>query len=426
MVPAMPATRLLAGILLLTAACAARPAPIASVAAPAAPGVAHPFGSRPLQYPAGSIRPAGGQAALDAAVAAAYDRWKAAYVATACGGHYVKSPGEQGQIASSSGNAAGMIITAFMAGHDPEARTIYDGILTLSRKFPSYLEHRAGNLSYAIVRNPDGSCAHPRDKKGNNTGDSSVNGDLDFGFALLLGERQWSDARYGSEAKKTIATIRQYDFNPTSHVPLIGDWASLPGEPEEWKTSGKTSNFMLGHFRAFAQADDRPFWNETVEKLHALTEATVTRHSPAAGLLPLYLRYGTTPPPAKMLGDQHAGHFVKDAGSIPFRLAADVLASGDPRSRAALARMLAFVQKAAGGDPARIVDGYNLDGSALASAGTVKFIAPFGSAAIFDAANQAWLDATWKLMLAAPAGEQEADTENLLNMILISGNWWQP
>jgi len=163
-----------------------------------------------------------------------------------------------------------------------------------------------------------------------------------------------------------------------------------------------------------------------VEKLHALTEATVSRHSPAAGLLPLYLRYGTTPPPAKMLGDQNAGHFVKDAGSIPFRLAADVLASGDARSRAALSRMLVFVQKAAGGDPAKIVDGYNLDGTALATEGTMKFIAPFGSAAIFDAANQAWLDATWKLMVAAAPGKQEADTENLLNMILISGNWWQP
>jgi endo-1,4-beta-D-glucanase Y len=425
MVPAMPATRLPAALLLLSA-CAATPAPVPSAPAPAAPVAAHPFGSRPLKYPAGSIRPSGGQAALDAAVTAAYDRWKAAYVATACGGYHVKAPGEPGQIASSAGNAAGMIITAFMAGHDPQARVIYDGILTLSRKFPSYLEHRSGNLSYAIIQAPDGSCVYPKDKKGNNTGDSAVNGDLDFGFALLLGQRQWSDPRYGEEARKTIATIRQYDFNPTSRVPLIGDWASLPGEPEEWKTSGKTSNFMLGHFRAFAGADDRPFWTETVDKLHALTEATISRYSPSAGLMPLYLRYGTTPPPAKMLGDQNAGHFVGDAGSIPFRLAADVLASGDARSRATLARLLAFVQKATGGDPAKIVDGYNLDGTALAQKGSLEFIAPFGSAAIFDAANQAWLDATWKLMLAAPTGKHDEDTANLLNMILVSGNWWQP
>ena len=124
----MPLAARLFVALLLASACASRPAPVSTVA-PVAPAVAHPFGSRPLAYPAGSIRPAGGQAALDAAVTAAYDRWKAAYLASACGGRYIKSAGEPGQIASSSGNAAGMIITAFMAGHDPEARAIYDGWL---------------------------------------------------------------------------------------------------------------------------------------------------------------------------------------------------------------------------------------------------------------------------------------------------------
>jgi hypothetical protein len=319
-----------------------------------------------------------------------------------------------------------MIITAYLAGHDPEARAIYDGLFTVSRKFPSYLEHREGNVSYAIIENPDGTCAWPKDKKGQNTGDSSVHGDLDYGFALLLGARQWGASGHAEQAKKTIATIRQWDINPDSRIPLIGDWASLPGEPEEWKTSGKPSNFMLGHFRAFATADDRAFWNETVEKLHALTEITVGKYAPATGLLPLYLRFGTTPPPAKMLSDQNAGHFVKEAGMLPFRFAADYLASGDARSKTVLTRMLGFVQRTTGGDPRKIVDGYRLDGTALASKGSVKFIAPFGSAAIFDAANQGWLDATWKLMLAAPTGDQVSDTVNLLNMILISGNWWQP
>jgi hypothetical protein len=49
------------------------------------------FGAHPQQYPAGAIKPAGTQAELDAAVAAAYDKWKAAYVMASCGGHVVKS-----------------------------------------------------------------------------------------------------------------------------------------------------------------------------------------------------------------------------------------------------------------------------------------------------------------------------------------------
>jgi len=424
-----PSLRSLALVTLALACGCATTTPPAPAPAPVA-AASRPFGARPLKYPAGSIRPTGEQSALDAAVRSAYDRWKANHVTTGCGGYYVKRKGDLGQVSSSSANATGMILAAFMAGHDPDAQKIYDGLLTVSRKFPSYLEHRGGNLSYAIVQNADGSCAWPRDKKGANTGDSSVNGDLDFAFALLLGEQQWgrrgTTFDYGEEARKTIATIRQYDFNPDSRVPLIGDWASLPGEPVEWKTSGKTSNFMFGHFRAFARADQPAFWNDTVEKLQTLCATTVASHSATTGLLPLYLRYGTTPPPGKMLGTKDAGHFVDEAGTIPFRLAADYLASGDGRTRAALVRMLDWVKGRTGGDPAKIVDGYRLDGAELATRGTPLFIAPFGSAAIFDGANQAWLDATWKLLASAPAGDQEVDTINLLNMILISGNWWQP
>src|SRR5688500_11690173 len=79
---------------------------------------ARAFGSRPLEYRQGSIRPAGSQPELDQAVKAAYDRWKAAHVRTGCGGYLVKSAGEPGQVASSASIAAGMIITAFLAGHD--------------------------------------------------------------------------------------------------------------------------------------------------------------------------------------------------------------------------------------------------------------------------------------------------------------------
>jgi hypothetical protein len=224
-------------LVVLVLGCATKAPPPPATAPVAA--ASRPFGAHPMRYPAGSIRPRGEQSALDAAVKAAYDRWKASHLTTGCGAYYVKRKGDLGQVSSSSANAGGMILVAFMAGYDPDAQKIFDGLLTVSRKFPSYLEHRSGNLSYAIVENADGSCTWPKDKKGANTGDSSVNGDLDFAFALLLGQRQWGRQGtmfdYGEEARKTIATIRQYDFNPDSRVPLIGDWASLPDEPVEWQ-----------------------------------------------------------------------------------------------------------------------------------------------------------------------------------------------
>jgi len=382
------------------------------------------FGSHSMQYPAGSIKPTGSQDALDAAVKAAYDKWKAAHVTTGCGSYYVKSTGEPGQVSSSPANGKGMIITAIMAGHDPEAQKIYDGILTVSRKFPSYLAMREGNLSYAILKDAAGNCARPKE------GDSSVHGDIEFAFGLLLGEAQWgtkdTTLKYIDEAKKTIPTIQMYDINPDSRFPLIGDWASLPGEPVMWKTTTMPSNFMLGHFRAFGKVNNATFWMETVEKIQAHITTTVTKYSAMTGLLPLYLSNGTTPPPGALLGDANAGHYVLESSSIPFRLAADYIASGDMRSKAALTKMLTWVKMKSGNDPSKIVDGYRLDGTDIGTKANLEFIAPFGSAAIFDGANQAWVDATWKLMTAAPTGDQNVDTANLLNMILISGNWWQP
>ena len=60
----------------------------------------HLFGAHSGKYPAGSIKPTGSQDALDAAVKAAYDKWKAAYVTQACGGYAVKSTGEPNQVTS--------------------------------------------------------------------------------------------------------------------------------------------------------------------------------------------------------------------------------------------------------------------------------------------------------------------------------------
>jgi hypothetical protein len=53
-------------------------------------------------------------------------------------------------------------------------------------------------------------------------------------------------------------------------------------------------------------------------------------------------------------------------------------------------------------------------------------LAPVAAAAVFDAANQAWLDAAWKVITAAPAGTQDAGSANLPGRSIVTGNWWQP
>jgi hypothetical protein len=397
--------------------------------APGNPAAGHQFGARPQKYPDGSIRPSGDQGTLDAAIKGAYDKWKAAYVMAACEGYVIKTGGAD--MTSSPALGTGMILTTIMAGHDPDAQKIFDGLFAVGRKFPSILgitvpaKHgigpRENNTSLPAYAVGAGCKAVPE-------GDSAVDGDLDFGFALLLADAQWGSSgkiNYLAEAKKTISAIEQYSMSKAK-LPLIGDWASLPNEGH-WYTDTKPAHFMVGHFRGFAKASGTPYWTEAADAVEATIAEAQTKFSPMAGLLPQYLMGGKTLPGAKVLPDDRNAQAYFDAvGWLPLRFAADYIASGDARSKTALSKINTWIKTTTGGDPAKIVDGYRLDGGALGTKGTMAFVAPFASIAIFDAANQAWLDAAWKLMAAAPSAGWSADTANLLGMLIVTGNWWQP
>jgi len=383
------------------------------------PPTGHLFGAHSGTYPMGSIRPTGSQDSLDAAVKAAYDKWKAAYVTSGCGGTVVKSTGEPNQVTSAPALGLGMIITAMMAGADADAQKLFDGMFAVGRKYPSYLNH-AGLLCYAVVGS-GATCMNAKEC------DSTTDGDLDFGFALTLAAAQWGNGgavKYGDEAGKTIPQIKMFDFSALK-LPVLGDWATLAGEPPLWKTTTKPPYFMLGHFRVFGKQTNDTFWMEVTE---AVQGSIASKANATTGLLPVILKSGTMlpGPDEKVISDTSAGSYFGDAGAIPLRLAADLIAGNDMRTRMLLAKITAWIKMATGGDPSKIVDGYRLDGTAFGPKGTPAFVGPFGAAAVFDSANQAWVDATWKLLVDAPAADQNTDGIRLLSMLVMSGNWWNP
>jgi hypothetical protein len=406
-------------------------------ASDASPAAGYRFGARPQQYPAGSIRPTGAQGDLDSAVKAAYDRWKAAYVKAECGGYLVRSPtsAEPARPNTASNSTAmgnGMVITAMMAGHDPEAQIVFDGMYAVARKFPSILgsyvppKHgigpRANNLlllAYAIGNN----CTKVFDDH------SEVNGDLIFAYALAVADRQWGSTgkvNYLEELKKTAAAIKQYDMS-TLKTPLIGDWATLPGEGM-WTTVSKPQNFQLGIFRAFGKASGDMYWTQVVDALQALITEVQTKYSPTTGLFPRYLIGSRNLPNNTVLNgrDINSRDHFGDVGPLPLWMAADYIGSGDMRSKVAFTRMTEWLKGKTAGDPTKIVDGYRLNGDNIGTRGTMAFVAPFGAIAAFDPANQVWLDAIWKLMSSAPTTSEIADTANVLGMLMVTGNWWQP
>lgn len=103
---------------------------------PGGPGV--PFGSHAIPYAAGILRPSGAQATLDQKVIDYYQRWKAAFVKQNCGNgwYQIISPdADHPYVAEAQGY--GMVITATMAGADPDAKKIFDGLVKYVLAHPS-------------------------------------------------------------------------------------------------------------------------------------------------------------------------------------------------------------------------------------------------------------------------------------------------
>jgi endo-1,4-beta-D-glucanase Y len=258
---------------------------------------------------------------------------------------------------------------------------------------------------------------------------SEVNGDILFAYALAVADKQWGSTgkvNYLDELTKTAAAIKQFDMS-TLKTPLIGDWATLPDEGM-WTTVAKPQNFILGAFRNFGKISGDMYWMQVVDALQSLTTDVQTRLSPMTGLFPRYLIGSRNLPNNTVLNgrDVNSRDHFGDTSHLPLWMAADYIGSGDMRSKAALSKINDWIKTKTGGNPAMIVDGYRLNGDNIGTRGTMAFVAPFGAVAAFDAGNQAWLDAIWKLMSAAPTTSEWADTADVLGMLIVTGNWWQP
>jgi len=385
-----------------------------------------PFGGHAFAYAPGTLRPSGDPAAADRRVLEHYRLWKS---------HFVRPRGE-GSCAVYAPDAAypyvaeaqgyGMVISALMAGADPDARDVFDGILRYVLAHPS-----AGHPDLHAAQQDDAG----RDVGGAN---SATDGDLDIAYGLLLAERQWGGdgdrdgdgyrggGGYRARAIRRIDALRETEL-PVAGGPIkLGDWSS--GHFDE---VSRTSDWMPGHFRAFRAATGDPRWGEALDTHLSLAGDLQRRYAPDTGLLPDFVVDTTSDPkpaPGRVLESGHDGDHHWNACRDPWRLGADAAVSGDARARAAAGRTGRWMRVAANGDPGRIRCGYRLDGAAYGEGAAGAFVAPFGAAAMVGGGGQEWLDALWEWMAASPPEPDRyySASVQLQVMLLVSHNWWPP
>jgi hypothetical protein len=381
-----------------------------------------------VAYTSGTIKPNHvTQTGLDGATTAFYETWKARYLKSGdsegceAGQFYVRFSPTGPTISVSEGHGYGMIITALMAGYDPNARAYFDGLYSFYKDHPSVNDPRL--MAWRQVEG----CVDADDGTG-----SATDGDMDIGYALLLAHAQWGSngaINYLQQAVNVMQAIMEEEVNPDAWAMMLGDWVGA--EDPAYYYGTRTSDFMPTHLRAFRSAGHDPRWDQVLKKEYDLVSAMQTTYSPGTGLLPDFIvdtDAVAKPAAPDYLEGPNDGSYYYNACRDPWRIGVDYLLSAEPRAKAAAGAINAWLRGKTGGHADAIRAGYALDGSDIEGNDytTMAFVAPLGVGAMVDTANQAWLNGIWELVVSqTPEGYYE-DTLKLLSMFVMSGNWWVP
>ncbi|MBN2801486.1 MAG: hypothetical protein JXR91_00175 [Deltaproteobacteria bacterium] len=381
----------------------------------------HPFGSHHQKYAKGVILPDVSQDEMDAAVISVYDNWKKSYVKSG-------SPCKKGQywVATNMGDKStvseahgyGMIIMAYMAGYDKDAKKIFDGMYDYFRAHPS--KYSQDLMAWA----QDYDC---NDTQGVN---SATDGDMDIAYGLLLADKQWGsagDINYRKEARKVIRAIMDHETQNDQYL-LLADWAQ---SSVKHTTATRLSDFMPDHFESFA-ADDVSGLDGDFLKVRDYTYGIISKVSNGkTGLVPDFVIDASSDPvaaPPGFLEGDHDGMYGYNSCRVPWRTGLNYVISGNSDAKDVVEPLIKWAEDETGGDPLQFMAGYDLDGTAYAEYETRAFTAPLAVAAMVDSKYQDFLNAFWD-HISVPELEWPgyySDTLQMLSVLVVSNNWWAP
>jgi hypothetical protein len=264
---------------------------------------------------------------------------------------------------------------------------------------------------------------------------NALDGDEDIAMALLMADRQWGSGgtwNYEVEGIHTINAMKSWSMRPD-------------GTPMANARTSRTSDYMIGHFRAYAAATGDAFWNTAVDRTYSLIDQMQTAYSPGAGLVPDFIVNTDTATPSPSPGGQiespWEGDYFANGQRDPWRWGTDYVFSGDARWKSVLVKMSDFFVRDNGGTPGPAVSGwepignmyvgYHLDGSRM----TAEFPNPWQAKGLVagamngaqvDAKYQSYVNACWDWLDAKWTPTYYDAELTLFSMIVASGNWWNP
>ena len=371
-----------------------------------------------VNYTTNHIKPSNyTQNQLDDYVKNFYSQWKSKYVKSGCGaGRYYIDFNSGNTLTVSEAMGYGMMILPLMAGHDSNAKVIFDGLFKFCKDYPS--EINPDLMAWKVI---DG-C------RDDGATTAASDGDIDIAYGLLLADIQWGshhEINYYVEAKKIIDAILKDIINTGSNTVKLGDWASSANH------NTRPSDFILDHFRVFKCVSGGSTWDAVVDKCYSLLADMQTNYSSSTGLIPDFIvNADITPKPASanFLEGDYDGHYYYNSCRVPWRITTDYLLNGDERGKNIVNKINSWLRTSTLNNPDNITSGYLLDGTAFTSYDDNAFVAPFMVGAMLDTENQQWLDLIFEKVVQSSINDDDyySNTIKLLSLLVVSGNYWAP
>ena len=372
-------------------------------------------------YSSGTVKPNHlSQAQLDNSVSSFYIQWKKRFIKNTPGRaeSFVSFEGTGHKQCVSEGQGYGMIITVLIAGFDPSAKNTYDHLFRYVKAHPT---GKSTHLM-AWAQRLDG---NDLDKT------SASDGDIDIAYSLLLADKQWGSMgsiNYLTEAKAMINAIMHFEINHQTWSVLLSD-----GVEEESKDffATRSSDFMPDNFKAFALATGDERWKKVIDAGYKLFANLQYNYSPDAGLVPdfiIAINKKPKPAPPGFLESPYDGLYNYNACRVPWRIAIDYLLTGDKRAKAFTGKINQWLRETTNNNTYNLSAGYTLSGNDIKGRyfEALSFVGPFAVSAMVDQKNQVWLNHVWDYLTAFKMKDYDYfdNTIKLLNMMIISGNYW--
>jgi endo-1,4-beta-D-glucanase Y len=382
----------------------------------------HPFPQH-VYYTKGTIKPNKfSQSKLDQTVESFYNQWEAGYIKTIPNKQesYIWFEDKDDKQCVSEGQGYGMVIVALMAGFDPSAKNTFDNLYRYYHAHPS----NRGRHLMAWAQN-----IHNKDIDETSASD----GDIDIAYSLLLANAQWGSKgpiNYLQEAKSAIADIMRYDINRKTWSVLLSN--GIEADSRDYFDT-RSSDFMPANFKAFEQVTGDARWKNIIDNEYKLFSYMQKQYSPDAGLVPdfiIRLNKRAKPAPAHYLESVYDGDYNYNACRVPWRIATDYLLSGDQRSKAFVQKINHWIRETTSNSTYNLSAGYTLAGDDIKDSHfeALSFITPFAVSAMVDKSNQQWLNSVWDYTIQFKLKDFDYydNTVKMLNMLIISGNYWKP